>query len=373
MKRAGRTPYLAYFRMTFRQNTAYRVEWLFGILDSVIQIFISIAIWKALYGTRDAVNGVGFSVIATNFIISLGLSNIFSTNDFAIQQKINDGSIANELLKPVDYRKILLAQTLAEIAFRFLSNFLPTFLITSLVFGILPPAGIVNFLLYLVSMFLGFCVLWSLSLIIQMTAFWIMNVWSISTIKNVFVKVLAGAALPLYFMPEPVMKVIRFTPFDSIYHIPLQIYLGNATGEEIVTCIVKQIVWIALLYSISVLMWYRGSKKIVIQGALFLFIASLSFFIIKVNNIRNVFYYDTRQFAGYPVSIYPKFLQVLMIYIVPFAFVNFFPVQFILRKDDMGAFPAAFMYIAPAVGFVLYALAYAFWRFSLKHYHSSGN
>lgn len=260
------TPYLAYFKMSFKQHTAYRAEWFFGILNSVIQIFISVAIWKALYANREAVNGVEFSVIVTNFIISLGLSNIFSTNDFAIQQKINDGSIANELLKPIDFRKILLAQTLADIAFKFISNFVPTFLITALVFGILPPAGIVQFLFYLLSMFLGFCVLWSISLIIQMTAFWIINVWSISTIKNVFVKVLAGAALPLYFMPEPVMKVIRLTPFDSIYHIPLQIYLGNAGYAEIGYCLIKQIIWIVILYSISIFMWHCGNKKVVIQG-----------------------------------------------------------------------------------------------------------
>lgn len=112
---------------------------------------------------------------------------------------------------------------------------------------------------------------------------------------------------------------------------------------------------------------------VLIQGAIFLFIASLSFFIIKVGNIRNVFYYDTRQFAGYPISIYPKVLQILMIYIVPFAFVNFFPVQFILRKPDIESFSNIYMYVSPFLGFVLYLVAYAFWRFSLKHYHSSGN
>ncbi|MCQ2577353.1 MAG: ABC-2 family transporter protein [Treponema sp.] len=260
------TPYFAFFKMTFKQNTVYRVEWLFGILSSVLQIFVSVAIWKTLYGSRDAVNGINFSVIVTNFIISLGLSEIFSTNDFTIQQKINDGSIANELLKPIDYRKILLAQTLAQIVFKFLSNFLPTLIITSIIFGILPPVSLQNFLIYLVSMFLGFCVLWSISLIIQMTAFWIINVWSISTIKNVFVKVLAGTMLPLYFMPEPVLKIIAFTPFDSIYHIPLQIYLGTVDYYTILFSMLKQIVWIAILYSVSLYMWHRGSKKLVIQG-----------------------------------------------------------------------------------------------------------
>lgn len=112
---------------------------------------------------------------------------------------------------------------------------------------------------------------------------------------------------------------------------------------------------------------------VLIQGAIFLFIASLCFYIMKVNNIRGVLYHDTRQFAGYPISIYPKAIQVLMIYIVPFAFVNYFPVQFVLRKPDMAAFSPVYMYIVPFVGIVLYLLAYAFWRFYLKHYHSSGN
>jgi ABC-2 type transport system permease protein len=112
---------------------------------------------------------------------------------------------------------------------------------------------------------------------------------------------------------------------------------------------------------------------VLIQGAIFLTIASCSFYFIKVGNIRNVLYYDTRNFAGYPISIYPKAIQVLMIYIVPFAFVNYFPSQFLLNKPDMEAFPQVFIYVAPFIGIVYYALAYLFWRFSLKHYHSSGN
>jgi ABC-2 type transport system permease protein len=260
------TPYLAYFKLSFKQNTAYRIEWLLGILNSVIQIFISIAIWRALYGNVDIVNGIPFPVVTTNFIISLGLSNVFTTDDFYIQYKINNGSIAHELLKPVDFRRILLAQTLGNLLFKLVSNFLPSLIITSLVFGILPPAGFIEFLLYVVSILLGFCVLWTISLIIQMTSFWIINVWSVSTVKNVIIRILSGAALPLFFMPASIMNIIRFTPFDSIYHIPLQIYLGSVNYTDIGLCIVKQIVWILILYALSALMWNRGSKKIVVQG-----------------------------------------------------------------------------------------------------------
>lgn len=112
---------------------------------------------------------------------------------------------------------------------------------------------------------------------------------------------------------------------------------------------------------------------VLIQGALFLFIASLSFTLVKTNNIKEVLYWNTRKFAGYPITIFHSIVQFLLIYIVPFAFVNFFPAQFILRKADMLQFSITYIYIAPLVGFLLYTLSYIFWRFSLRYYSSTGS
>lgn len=80
-----------------------------------------------------------------------------------------------------------------------------------------------------------------------------------------------------------------------------------------------------------------------------------------------------RKFAGYPISIFHKAIQFFMIYVMPFAFVNYFPAQFLLRKNDMSEYPEIFMYLTPAVGIVMYLLAYLFWRFSIRFYKSSGN
>lgn len=62
-----------------------------------------------------------------------------------------------------------------------------------------------------------------------------------------------------------------------------------------------------------------------------------------------------------------------MIYIVPFAFVNYFPAQFLPRKEDMQQFPQVYLYLTPVVGLVMYLAAYLFWRFSIRYYKSSGN
>ena len=152
--------------------------------------------------------------------------------------------------------------------------------------------------------------------------------------------------------------------FAAIGHGTLGIILFISTAGKI------GIDWnfINILYCL-----FSVISGVLIQGAIFLFIASLSFYLIKVGNIRNLLYYDLRQFAGYPVSIFHKLIQILMVYVVPFAFVNFFPAQFYLRKNDLALFPSFYIYLAPFAGLILYFLAYLFWRISIRHYHSTGN
>lgn len=122
-----------------------------------------------------------------------------------------------------------------------------------------------------------------------------------------------------------------------------------------------------IMYCLAILL-----GGILIQGAIFLFQASLSFYFIKVSSVEELFYRNGRKLAGYPISIFKSFIQYLLIFVVPFAFVNYFPTQFFLRKADM-CYPEFVYYLAPFVGIVLFMLAYLFWRISLKRYKSSGN
>ena len=112
---------------------------------------------------------------------------------------------------------------------------------------------------------------------------------------------------------------------------------------------------------------------VLIQGAIFLFFASANFYLIKTDSLKDLLYWNVRKFAGYPISIFAKAIRFLMIYIIPFAFVNYFPAQYLLQKPDMAQYPTVYLYLTPVVGLVLYLCAYAFWRFSLRHYKSSGN
>ena len=75
------------------------------------------------------VNGISYPVVVTNFILTLGISNILTLDDFFIQYHINKGTIACELLRPMDLRKRILAENIGGMLYKFLVNFIPATII----------------------------------------------------------------------------------------------------------------------------------------------------------------------------------------------------------------------------------------------------
>lgn len=258
--------YYQYAKKCFQKNMVYRFDYIMGVISTLMQIFIYVSIWKALYQGKEELYGITIQMVITSFIISLAISNAFNIDDFIVYRKINKGEITNELLKPVNFSGLLMAENIGDVSFKLLVNLIPAVIIASLYIEILPPVSIINFIFFIISVILGFLVLYGISYIVSITSFWVINVWSISTIKNVFVSVLSGTMIPLWFMPQWALNIIRFTPFDSIYFIPIKIYLGQVNSLEIIRCFGKQFSWIAILYTFGAVLWKKAIKKLVIQG-----------------------------------------------------------------------------------------------------------
>ena len=160
----------------------------------------------------------------------------------------------------------MLADNMGQAAFKLIFHFIPALIVSVLIVGIKAPASFPMRVMFVVSALLGYGVLWSISFAVQMCAFWLINVWSIVTIKNVFINVLSGSMFPLWFMPEWMSGVMSFTPFSSIYFTPVQIYLGQLSFGEIALKCAVQLVWIIIIYFIGNILWKKGQQKLVVQG-----------------------------------------------------------------------------------------------------------
>lgn len=258
--------YIEFSIKKFQNKMAYRLDFFMGIVNTFITILVYLCIYKALYGNQVEVDGITVAMVATNFVISLGLSNAFDYNEMFLQDKIKSGNIANELLKPVNFMFRLLAENIGDGIFKILFHFLPALVLTLFYAELVPPASILHLLLMCMSVAFGYLILWLIGFIVQTWSFWIFSVWGIMTIKNVIVRILSGTLLPIWFMPSFLRKVIAFTPFESIYFTPVQIYLGELHGVELGIKLLIQVVWILVLWIIANAFWKCGVKKLVVQG-----------------------------------------------------------------------------------------------------------
>jgi len=229
-------------------------------------IFVNISIWRAIYSEDDMVEGVQFKMLTTYIILSFIMQCIFMMDEYLIDGKVKSGLISSDLLKPINFRLYIFSYNIGTLIFRLIMQMAPALIISIVFFGLQPPFSISMGAYFLISIVLGYLVLYNLNFIIWITSFWFYGSFSLVTLKDAAVMVFSGALLPLWFMPPAIADFIALTPFKSIYFVPISIYLGSVPMDEILSNILMQLVWVVGLFIAGQVLWNAAQKKLVIQG-----------------------------------------------------------------------------------------------------------
>ena len=75
----------------------------------------------------------------------------------------------------------------------------------------------------------------------------------------------------------------------------------------------------------------------------------------------------------YPVHIYSFPVRVLLTFIFPIAFVNFYPAHFFLERQSETLFHPMLSYLSFPIGLTVLFLSLIFWRFGVNRYSSTGS
>jgi len=108
-----------------------------------------------------------------------------------------------------------------------------------------------------------------------------------------------------------------------------------------------------------------------IYAALYVIVGTPAFWLTKNNALITAFY-SISSFADYPISIYAVSIQALLTFVIPVAFINFYPAQLFLSNTGT-MFSPVFLYLAPLVAALMCVIAYGFWNIGLNAYKSSGS
>lgn len=102
---------------------------------------------------------------------------------------------------------------------------------------------------------------------------------------------------------------------------------------------------------------------------LFMIYASICFFTLEGLEFMNIFTDGGRELAQYPLNIYKDWVLKFFTFIVPLAFVNYYPFLYIIGRTNGNE---AFYMLSPVVSFLFAVPSYLLWKFGVAHYKSIG-
>jgi ABC-2 type transport system permease protein len=102
--------------------------------------------------------------------------------------------------------------------------------------------------------------------------------------------------------------------------------------------------------------------------------ATLCFWTVESVEVANIITYGGTEFASYPLPIYNLLMQRFFTFVVPLAFVSYFPSLYLLDRPEAGDWPLWLLIISPLLATAIFsAVARLAWGFGVRHYRSTGS
>lgn len=148
--------------------------------------------------------------------------------------------------------------------------------------------------------------------------------------------------------------------------------LGDLLGASLIlgaALIVAPVNWDAGKIVYLVLAIIAGAA---LEGGVQLLLSGIAFRTLGSREPRALADMMSSMFGNYPTSIFGRVPQAVLTYVLPVAFVAYIPASVLLERTEELIIPTWLAAVAPAVGFIIGAIGYVFWRTQLSMYQSSG-
>lgn len=161
-------------------------------------------------------------------------------------------------------------------------------------------------------------------------------------------------------------------PMNLFFQVICEKLQPDALGELLVGTI---LVFMSLSKGILIvdtahIVWFIISVMAgaVIYTSIKLFFASIAFWVKQSGPFLQVAY-EMADFAKYPTEIYAKAIRFIITWIIPFAFVAYFPASYFLMEKS----PWTTIGMECVIAVVFWIIAYSFFRYGTSKYESAGN
>jgi ABC-2 type transport system permease protein len=276
--RLAAAPILGFARMAFLDLLAYRLRYVVGVLNYVIYMGVQYFLWSAVYasapGGEEGIGGFRFREIVTYFAVGWVVRvSTFNNLDRELSERVTQGDIVLDLLRPPSLLAMRYGGALGEAAFRIAFMGLPTALVLFPLFGVRAPAAGGSFAgalaviaAFVASAVLAFHLSFLINFMVGASTVFFERIRGFLWAKFVLIQLLSGLLVPLDLFPPWARTVLEALPFRGTIHAPASIWLGRGGGAGAARELALQAAWTAVLWFLARRLWARARRKLVVQG-----------------------------------------------------------------------------------------------------------
>ncbi len=259
--------YLYVMKTQLIRSFTYRFDVYGNIIMQTIIMVTTAFFWRALFGSGSFGNGMTADSMLTYTIISSAMSVLFTTGvERRIQRSVQQGSISVEMIHPINVFGVYFAEDMGTILALVFQNLLPIIIIGSLVIKVPVIVSVSAIPMFAASLVLSMGINWLLAAIFGMWAFTAVEMDALIQVKKHLLRLLSGSIIPIWFFPDSLRAVLEALPFVYIYQLPLDIYVGSVSTEDILRRMVIQVIWFAVLGTAFFILQRRVLGKVMVQG-----------------------------------------------------------------------------------------------------------
>jgi len=254
-------------RIGFMNMLAFRLRYYTGIITYFINVSVYYFIWKAVYTYDPEFAGLSFPEMVTYVAAGWIIRSLYFNNiDSQMAQDILEGKISMVMLKPVGIQASYISRALGEAAFRLVMLTVPTALVISFLFPVVPPASPAHFGAFLAAVVFSILIVAALNFIVGACAVSLKSILGLLRAKFWMQELLSGLLVPITLFPSPFREISGYLPFQHIGFTPLMIYLGKLSWPEIGRAFALEAIWVAALLAFGAWLWRTLSRRITIHG-----------------------------------------------------------------------------------------------------------
>jgi ABC-2 type transport system permease protein len=260
--------YLAISRASLSTVIVHRGAFILLMLGGVVQCVALLAVWRSLLAdsaggtlggyTWDQMRGYLLVTFMTGMFVS-------SFTDVQLGARILDGTVATDLLRPVDFQLARFAESIGylggEVAVVLLST-------VAMVIGFGGVGGLAGTqaLLFAISVALVVPLKFGLAYLFGTLCFWTESYQGVGLARAAVASVLSGAMVPIDLYPGWLRTLCELSPFTGMAATQARLYLEQVTGPAAVRLVALQLVWVLVLIVAGRLAWRPAVHRLSVHG-----------------------------------------------------------------------------------------------------------